>query len=66
MWWRVGRELSVDVVCVRHPLVEMAVNDCWYGGLNCLAFLLDDGSFGCCEGVEVGADVLHFVGVTRT
>ena len=65
MWWRMGRELSVDLVCVRHPLVEMAVHDRWYGGLDCLACLLDDGSCGCCEGVEIRADVLHFVCVTR-
>ena len=65
MWWRVGRELSVDVVCVRHPLAEMAVHNCWYGDLDCLACLLDDGSCSCCEGVEIRADVLYFVGVTR-
>ena len=65
MWWRVSRKLSVDLVCIRHPLAEVAVHDCGYDGLDCLACLLDDGSCGCCEGVEVGADVLHFVSVAR-
>ena len=58
-----GRELSVDLVCVRHPLAEMAAHDCWYDGLDCLACLLDDGSCGCCECVEIGADV--FVSIAR-
>ena len=57
--------MSVDVVCVGHPLAEMAVHECWYGGLDRLTCLLDDGGCGGCEGVEVGADVLHFVRVTR-
>ena len=65
MWWRVGKELIVDLVCVRHPLAEVAVHDCWYDGLDCLACLLHVGSCGCCEGVEIGADVLHFVSVAR-
>ena len=58
-----GRELSVDLVCVRHPLAEMVVHDRWYGGLDCLACLLDDDSCGCCKCVEIEADVLHFVSV---
>ena len=57
--------MSVAVVCVGHPLAEVTVHDCWYGGLDCLACLLDDGSCGCCECVEIGADVLHFVSVAR-
>ena len=63
MGWRVGREVGVDVMCVSHPLAEVAVHDCWYDGFDCLACLLDDDGCGCCKGVEVGADVLHFVRV---
>ena len=63
MWWRVSRKLSVDLVCIRHPLAEVAVHDCWYDSFDGLACLLDDDGRGCCKGVEVGADVLHFVHV---
>ena len=61
--WGVGRKVSVDVMGISHSLAEMAVHDCQYVGSDGLACLLDDDGLGCCKSVEVGADVLHFVGV---